>query len=167
MRKIALAILAAATFACSGNKSTKAEESGNKLTESIQKLQENSKNQTSGEKAKKTAKFEFEEKVYNFGKVKEGDIVTHVFKFKNTGKQPLIINNIRTTCGCTTPEYTKTPVGVDQSGKITIRFNTKHKRYRQVKTITVFANTDPVTTVLELRGEVTPEPDLSKGPVRQ
>jgi hypothetical protein len=46
---------------------------------------------------------EFSEVKYDFGSIKQGDVVDHVFKFKNTGTQPLVISNIGVSCGCTTP----------------------------------------------------------------
>ena len=48
---------------------------------------------------------EFEETEFDFGTVMEGEKVTHVYKFKNTGDEPLIISNAKATCGCTVPSW--------------------------------------------------------------
>ena len=47
---------------------------------------------------------------HDFGNVPEGTMATHEFEFKNTGNQPIIIANVQASCGCTTPDWTKTPV---------------------------------------------------------
>ena len=53
------------------------------------------------------AEIVFEQTMHNFGDIHQGDVVTHVFKFKNTGKAPLIISNVLVTCGCTVPVWPK------------------------------------------------------------
>ena len=103
------------------------------------------------------AKIEFEEMKYAFGTVNEGDIVNHVFKFKNTGKVPLIISDARSTCGCTVPKWPKDPVEPGASGVISVKFDTKSKPNKQSKPVTISANTYPKKTVLYLSGFVTPK----------
>ena len=78
---------------------------------------------------------------YDFGTVNEGAVVEHDFKFKNNGEYPLILNNITSSCGCTTPEWPKEPIGPNETSSIKVRFDTKNKSGPQVKTITVYANT--------------------------
>ncbi|RYD52263.1 MAG: DUF1573 domain-containing protein [Sphingobacteriales bacterium] len=73
----------------------------------------------------KAPKFKFAEEVHDFGSVKEGPQAEHVFAFKNTGKSPLIIQNVSASCGCTTPEWSKEPIAPGKSGKITVRYNTQ------------------------------------------
>ena len=53
---------------------------------------------------------EFEETKHNFGTIKEGEKVKHIYKFKNTGDNPLIISNAVASCGCTVPSYPKEPI---------------------------------------------------------
>mgnify|MGYP002346987052 FL=1 len=43
---------------------------------------------------------------FDFGKIKKGDVVEHVYEVTNTGKNPLIISNVQPTCGCTVPDFT-------------------------------------------------------------
>lgn len=102
------------------------------------------------------AKMTFEETRYDFGEVQEGDIVEHVFAFTNTGKSPLIINSARSTCGCTVPEWPKEPIAPGESGVINVRFNTKNKKNKQTKPVTITANTYPTTTKVFVTGFVNP-----------
>lgn len=80
---------------------------------------------------------EFDTLQHNFGNAKEGDKLTHVFTFKNTGDKDLEIIHINTSCGCTAANYTKEPVPPGESGSITVTFNTYGKKGRNNKTIYV------------------------------
>lgn len=103
------------------------------------------------------AKMSFEKQNYEFGEVMEGEIIEHTFKFKNTGKAPLVIQGARSTCGCTVPEWSKDPIQVGEEGEIFVRFDTKNKRARQVKPVIITANSYPATTKVYLRGFVKEE----------
>lgn len=100
------------------------------------------------------AKMTFEEITFDFGEAKQGDIVTHVYKFKNTGKVPLLISDARSTCGCTIPEWSKEPIEPGQSSEINVKFNTAGKSEKQEKPITITANTYPSETKVYLKGFV-------------
>lgn len=102
------------------------------------------------------AKMSFKESRFDFGVVDEGDIVKHTYSFTNTGQEPLVITNARSTCGCTVPVWPKEPVAVGESGTIEVSFNTKGKRNKQQKPVTITANTHPAQTIVYLSGEVTP-----------
>ena len=95
---------------------------------------------------------------FDFGAIQEGAVVEHDFKFRNDGEYPLILNNITSSCGCTTPEWPKDPIGPKQTASIKVRFDTKNKTGPQVKTITVYANTEPAYTELRLKGIVNAAP---------
>ena len=82
----------------------------------------------------------FEKAEYNFGEINQGDKVSYTFKFKNTGKAPLIISNARASCGCTVPEWPKEPVAPGASGKIDVVFNSAGKSGQQTKSITITTN---------------------------
>ncbi len=86
---------------------------------------------------------------YDFGELKEGQIVEHQFKFTNKGEFPLIINDVRASCGCTIPEWPKDPISPGSSDKILVRFNTKGKAGPQSKTVTITANTNPSYTTIQ------------------
>lgn len=103
------------------------------------------------------AKMNFEKNSYDFGQVKEGDIVTYAYEFTNTGKVPLIISDARSTCGCTVPKWTKEPIAPGESDKIEVRFDTKNKKNQQHKAVTITANTYPSKTTVALKGFVNPK----------
>lgn len=117
-----------------------------------------------GEKKEKNSTTDLQEKIpvlalldsatYQFGEVKEGAVVEHSFKFKNGGQFPLIINNVTASCGCTIPEWPREPIAPNQESAIKVQFNTKGKPGQQVKTITVYANTQPAYSELRLQGIV-------------
>ena len=97
---------------------------------------------------------EFSEVKYDFGTIKQGDVVDHVFKFKNTGTQPLVISNIGVSCGCTTPEWTKDPVMPGKTGTISAKFNSTGKMGMQNKVLTVESNSAAGNAMVSLVGEV-------------
>ncbi len=101
------------------------------------------------------AKIQFNETSFDFGSVEEGKVVEHIFLFKNVGKVPLLINDARSTCGCTVPTYPKEAILPGAMGKIEVKFDTKNKIDRQNKPVTVTANTFPSETKVELNGTVT------------
>lgn len=116
-----------------------------------------------------TGKFQFEEKIHDFGTVDEGEIVTHVFKFTNVGEGPLVIQNARGSCGCTVPNYSDKPVAPGETGEITVNFNTSGRPNAQSKTVTILANTEPAQTQLSIKAMVTPkvDPNQPMGPVKR
>lgn len=92
--------------------------------------------------------------IYDFGVVKEGEEVKHVYEFTNTGKSPLIIANVSASCGCTTPEYSQHPINPGEKGSITVVFDSQNQVGKQQKIITVLSNAEPSRTILQLKGEV-------------
>ncbi len=82
----------------------------------------------------------FEEDRFDFGDIHQGDKVEHIFKFENTGNEPLIITNVQTTCGCTAPEWPRDPVVPGQTAQIKVVFNSTGKIGRQTKVITIVSN---------------------------
>jgi hypothetical protein len=81
-----------------------------------------------------------EKKTHDFGDIYQGDKVEKVFKFTNTGNEPLIITDFRVTCGCTTPKWTRDPIMPGGTGEVTIAFNSAGKMGRQDKTVTIVSN---------------------------
>ncbi|MBL7816754.1 MAG: DUF1573 domain-containing protein [Saprospiraceae bacterium] len=102
----------------------------------------------------KTTAIKFDELNYNWGSVAEGDKMTHIFKFKNTGSNDLIISDAHGSCGCTVPEWPKEPIKPGKSGEIKVVFDSKGKPGDQQKTVTLTANTEPANTVLTIKGNV-------------
>jgi hypothetical protein len=97
----------------------------------------------------------FEKETHDFGKIKQGASVTYSFRFTNNGKSPLIIKDAVATCGCTKPEWPKTPIQPGQDGEIKVTFNSAAKMGLQDKQITITANTNPAQSMVHLIGEVT------------
>lgn len=105
----------------------------------------------------KVAKMVFEETTFEFGTIDEGEVVKHVFKFKNEGTVPLLISSARSTCGCTVPKWPREPIAPGEGGEISIRFNSDGKKNKQTKPVTINANTLPAETKLYIKGHVTPK----------
>ncbi len=83
----------------------------------------------------------WEKSTYDFGDLVQGDKVEHIFKFRNTGKEPLIITNVQVTCGCTTPKgWARDPIAPGQSSEITVAFNSLGKFGKQNKVVTIISN---------------------------
>ena len=100
------------------------------------------------------AAFKWEKPSFNFGTIKEGDIIEHTFKFTNVGTEPLLIKKASASCGCTVPQYTKEAILPGGKGEIKVKFNSKGKSGQQSPVITIVANTTPKQTRLSLRGVV-------------
>ena len=103
------------------------------------------------------ASISFDKKEFDFGTVNEGEIVETVFKVTNSGTTDLVITNATGSCGCTVPVWPKAPIKPGKTGDIAVKFNTSGKPNRQMKTVTLTANTESGREVLTLRGSVTPK----------
>lgn len=90
---------------------------------------------------------------FDFGKVKQNVPVTHEFKFTNTSKVPFIIANAQPSCGCTAPDWTKSPVPPGGSGFVKATFNAATAGPFN-KTITVTSNVEGGIILLTIKGEV-------------
>ena len=83
----------------------------------------------------------FEATTFDFGDIKQGDVVEHIFTFENTGNQPLIISNATTTCGCTASEYKKgEPIAPGETSQIKVKFNSRGKMGAINKVVTIKSN---------------------------
>ena len=101
--------------------------------------------------------FQFSEMEYDFGNIQEGKVVEKIFNFTNNGQAPLVISNITASCGCTSPDWTKSPVQPGQTGFVKVVFNSAAKSGAQSPTVTIQANTNPSVTRLSMRGSVAPK----------
>lgn len=102
--------------------------------------------------------FEFEEEVFDFGTISQGEKVKHMFRFINSGKSDLIISNATGSCGCTVPIWPRNPIAPGEEGEIEVVFDSNGKQGRQHKTVTLVSNTVPNTKVIAIKGEIlTPE----------
>ncbi len=96
---------------------------------------------------------------HNFGNIKEeAGVVEHIFTFTNTGTESLLLNNVRSSCGCTIPEWSKEPIAPGKSGTIKVSFNPLRRPGAFRKSITVQSNAKVKTTVLYIVGMVEPKP---------
>ena len=96
---------------------------------------------------------------HDFGKINEADgKVSTTFVFKNEGMSPLVLSNVRASCGCTTPKWTHEPIEPGQTGEITVTYNPSGRPGRFQKTVTVTSNATEPTTKLYIKGEVIPKP---------
>ncbi len=124
----------------------------------IQQACTESKTQTTSETATVSAAdapvMKFEETSFDFGAIQEGAVVTHTFSFVNTGKTPLTIENAVASCGCTVPDWPRTPIAPGSKGDIKVEFNSRGKAGPQQKTITIYANTQPRESMVVLVGVV-------------
>ncbi|MGV3704284.1 MAG: DUF1573 domain-containing protein [Arcticibacter sp.] len=96
----------------------------------------------------------FEETEYDFGKITDGDKVSHDFKFTNTGTSPLIISNASASCGCTVPEYPHEPIAPGASAMIKVVFDSSGKVGLQNKQVIITSNAATPSTELFMKGEV-------------
>lgn len=105
-------------------------------------------------------KIEFDSKSFDFDTINEGQVIEHVFTFKNTGTSDLIIRKTRSSCGCTAVTSTNEAIKPGGTGTIKAIFNSTHKRNRQIKTITIITNCPENQynrAVLRLQGFVIPK----------
>ncbi|MEY4703711.1 MAG: hypothetical protein RIR96_1608 [Bacteroidota bacterium] len=92
--------------------------------------------------------------VFDFGTIKEGDVVSFSYRFKNTGDKPLEVTNVMASCGCTVPEKPEEPIEPGQIGFIKVKFNSDRKPGEAHKTVTVESNANPEFPTLLLKGTV-------------
>ncbi|MCR8560488.1 DUF1573 domain-containing protein [Mucilaginibacter sp. BJC16-A38] len=101
--------------------------------------------------------FKFNEEKHDFGKIPQGTPVTTVFEFTNVGKEPLILTDVRPTCGCTIADFTKTPVKAGEKGTIKITYNAAVAAPFN-KPIVVTSNASIPQKTINIVGEVVAKP---------
>jgi hypothetical protein len=99
------------------------------------------------------AKIEFKTETVDYGEVAKGADGVRVFEFTNTGKAPLIISDVRSSCGCTIPKKPDAPIMPGKTGEIQVKYDTNRVGPIR-KAITVISNADTPTKVLKIKGEV-------------
>ncbi len=102
----------------------------------------------------KVAEMTFEEVTFEYGQLLQGEKINNVFEFTNTGEVPLLITAAKGSCGCTVPEWPNTPIQPGETGEIRVVFDSKGKKGKQSKRVTLTANTNPAQTFLTIKGEV-------------
>lgn len=95
-----------------------------------------------GTKIKANPVLNFSETQFDFGKIEEGKVVEHTFKFQNDGKAMLNISDIKTSCGCTAALVSKEKIGPGEEGTLKVELDTKNRKGKMSRTITITSN-DP------------------------
>ncbi len=95
----------------------------------------------------------FNEVVYNFGQVDYNSDVRHTFEFKNISNAPVAIKDVGTSCGCTTPSYSKEPVAPGKTGSVTAKYDSS-RIGAFTKTLTVYINNEQIR--LTIKGTIVP-----------
>ncbi len=107
----------------------------------------------------KDPKITFSEESFDFGTInEEKGPVTKEFSFTNTGGSPLIVQGVKASCGCTTPDWTKDPVLPGKKGIVKATYNPQNRPGQFNKTITVTSNAENATVILTIKGIVNPKP---------
>ncbi|WP_203257800.1 DUF1573 domain-containing protein [Hyunsoonleella ulvae] len=101
----------------------------------------------------KVAIINFETEVVDYGTIIQGSDGTKVFTFTNTGKAPLVISEVKTSCGCTVPSYSKAAILPGKQGELEIKYDTK-RLGSFTKTITVISNAKVIKKTLKIKGTV-------------
>jgi len=99
------------------------------------------------------AEFKFEQETHDFGKIPQGTPVSYEFKFTNVGSEPLIISKVESTCGCTVPEFPKTPVNPGATGTIKVTFDAAASAPFS-KMVTIRSNSKTPVKALYIKGVV-------------
>ncbi len=101
----------------------------------------------------KVAKIEFESETIDYGTIEKGSDGVRVFKFRNTGDAPLIVSNVKSSCGCTVPKKPTEPILPGENGEIEVKYDTNRVNPIR-KTITVTSNAETQTVALKIKGTV-------------
>lgn len=145
MKKFIIPVLALLLWSCDGKK----EEDGGVDSNIVS-------NSASAEGNTKTGvpEIKFEEEEYDFGKITQGEKVSHAFRFKNTGDKNLVISGASGSCGCTVPEWPKEPIKPGGEGKINVVFSSEGKSGYQEKTVTIITNCEPATRIIRIKTDI-------------
>ncbi|MBB4807586.1 hypothetical protein HNP38_002892 [Chryseobacterium defluvii] len=93
---------------------------------------------------------------FDFGKIKKGEKVQHVYEITNTGTNPLVISEVKPGCGCTAPEFTKEPILPGKKGKITLSFDSTNFDNNVQKYADVYANVEKAPIKLTFTANIQP-----------
>ncbi len=143
MKKLLFAAVAAALLMACNNTTNKEGASNDSLGNDVESVH------TLG-----NGRIVFEQTEFDFGSIKEGEVVEHTFKFKNEGTEPVILAQVTATCGCTTPDYTKDPILPGKEGEVKVSFNSAGHPGVQQKFVTISSNAENPVTTVQLKGTV-------------
>ena len=98
----------------------------------------------------------FEEVLHDYGEIQEDGDGSWTFKFKNNGKEAVVINRVRSTCGCTVPAWPREPIEPDGAGEITVKYNTAQAG-TFLKSLYVYSSAANSPLKLQIKGKVIPK----------
>ncbi|ETN93942.1 DUF1573 domain-containing protein [Zhouia amylolytica] len=104
-------------------------------------------------KLTKSGKFSFDTEEINYGNLQQNSNGDRVFIFTNTGNAPIVISQVKTSCGCTVPTYSKLPVLPGEKGEIKVQYDTNRLGAFN-KTITIISNATDGNKILRIKGNV-------------
>jgi hypothetical protein len=109
--------------------------------------------------AQQKGEFNFENEEHDFGSIKEADgPAEHKFVFSNDGEEPIIIQAVRASCGCTTPAWSKEPIAPGQNGFVTAKYNPKNRPGSFRKSLSITSNATQNPKVIYIKGMVENRP---------
>lgn len=107
-------------------------------------------------KGTKVEDMQFTSTMHDYGTLEYGADGTHLFTFKNNSDKPLVISNVKSSCGCTAPTYSKEPIQPGKTGTITVKYNTNLPGAFN-KTVQVFSSSENSPIRLTIMGKVMPK----------
>lgn len=107
-----------------------------------------------------SAKIEFEKVVHDYGTIPVGGDGDYEFVFTNQGEEPLVLSNVRSSCGCTVPKWPKEPIMKGEQATIKVKYNT-NKIGSFSKSVTVYSNSTNNPVVLRIKGKVVDQDQAS------
>ena len=156
---LAVAVMAAAVFCQTASAQDMSKKEFKNYVDSVATAENKTKKEVKDSLVKldaslaEKAEMTFKYTDHNFGTVANGSDVSYEFEFINTGKEPLVINNVSTSCGCTTPSWPREPI--PSKGRATIKVRYDSNRIGNFsKTITVYSNAKNSPVVLSIKGSV-------------
>jgi hypothetical protein len=97
----------------------------------------------------------FEEYMHDYGQIEEDGDGTWSFAFKNLGEEAIVINRVRSTCGCTVPDWSRQPIEPGEAGEITVKYNTATTG-TFLKSVVVYSTAANSPVKLQIKGKVVP-----------
>lgn len=121
----------------------------------------------SEEAVQSKATINFENDIHDFGDIDEGPKVNYSFAFTNSGTEPLILSNVKASCGCTVPTWPREPIMPGAQGVIEVTYNTERRPGNFNKAITITSNAQTPTKVIYIKGNVKAHVEEETLPVKE
>lgn len=152
MKKIILSI-AILTFAVAFTNAQNSNEQDRAAAEKQKKIEQEKRSQEALAANPNAPVIKFEKVVHDYGEIEQHADGNCEFKFTNTGKEPLILSNVRSSCGCTVPVWPRQPILPGQSDVIKVKYDTKRVGMIN-KSVQVYSNATEKTVVLKIKGKI-------------